>query len=304
MRKSIALSLRLILVVSILFVDIIAFAQNVGIGASNPNASALLELRDSSRGFLPPRMTFAQRNAISNPAQGLIIYCTDCGTNGGEPQFYNGTNWLNMIGGTAKEGSANLPSVTISTQIWSSKNLDVATYRNGDPIPQVTDPTQWANLTTGAWCWYNNDSATYAATYGRLYNWYAVNDPRGLAPQGWHVPNEADWNKLVKYLDAAADTTCQGCIQSTVAGGAMKSTTGWISPNTGATNSSGFAGLPGGARYDDGTFDAVGYYGVWWSASEYVTTSAWARALGYNVSHVGRYYYLKTIGFSVRVVRD
>jgi uncharacterized protein (TIGR02145 family) len=281
-------------------------AQNVGIGTNTPSPSAKLEISSTNSGLLPPRMTFAQRNTIASPAQGLIVYCIDCGTNGGEPQYYNGSTWLNMTGGPAQSAIANIPSVTIGTQIWSSKNLDVAKYRNGDPIPQVTDPTQWANLTTGAWCWYNNDSATYAATYGRLYNWYAVNDPRGLAPAGWHVPTEADWNKLVKYLDAAADTTCQVCYQSSIAGGAMKEagTTHWISPNTGATNSSGFAGLPGGDRYDIGSFNGVGFYGIWWSASEYATTNAWYRYLGCNDSEVSRGYDVKTFGFSVRVVRD
>jgi uncharacterized protein (TIGR02145 family) len=149
---------------------------------------------------------------------------------------------------TTASAVANLPRVTIGTQVWTTQNLSVARYRNGDIIPQVTDQTQWAALTTGAWCWYNNDSATYAATYGRLYNWYAVNDARGLAPQGFHIPTDAEWNKLVKYLDAGADTTCANCNQSTIAGGSMKRTTGWNAPNIGASNSSGFAGLPGGYR--------------------------------------------------------
>jgi uncharacterized protein (TIGR02145 family) len=205
---------------------------------------------------------------------------------------------------TTNGSAVNLPSVTIGTQIWSSKNLDVARYRNGDPIPQVTDPTQWANLTTGAWCWYNNDSATYAATYGRLYNWYAVNDPRGLAPQGWRIPTEGDWNRLVKFIDPASDTTCRFCTQSSTAGGAMKSVTGWNAPNTGATNSSGFAGLPGGFRYFDGSFNFVGVYGFWWSAGEFDATNAWYRYLSFSDASVIRSNGNKTYGFSVRVVRD
>jgi uncharacterized protein (TIGR02145 family) len=198
----------------------------------------------------------------------------------------------------------NLPSVTIGTQIWSSKNLDVATYRNGDPIPQVTDPTQWSNLTTGAWCWYNNDSVAYAATYGRLYNWYAVNDPRGLAPQGWHVPNQAEWNILVNYIDpAGADTVCRVCGQSSTAGGAMKNTIGWNSPNFGATNSSGFSGLPGGARML-GEFYYVGDRGFWWSASASTTWAAKHWLLLSQNSFVAIDENYKNIGFSVRVVRD
>jgi hypothetical protein len=198
-----------------------------------------------------------------------------------------------------------LPSVTIGAQVWTNQNLSLARYRNGEIIPQVTDPTQWTFLTTGAWCWYNNDSANYAATYGRLYNWYAVNDPRGLAPQGYHMPSDGEWNKLVKYLDAGADTTCHGCAQSSIAGGAMKSTTGWNAPNTGATNSSGFAGLPAGYRGSDGTFYNIGNIGYWWSSTEYDNTSVWYRFMYYNISNVYRVpTSSKSFGYSVRCVKD
>jgi uncharacterized protein (TIGR02145 family) len=197
----------------------------------------------------------------------------------------------------------DIPSISIGSQTWSSKNLDVAKYRNGDPIPQVTDATQWANLTTGAWCWYNNDSATYAATYGRLYNWYAVKDVRGLAPLGWHIPSDGEWNKLVKYLDAGADTTCSFCSQSSIAGGAMKSTTAWNAPNTGATNSSGFAGLPGGYSYF-GSFENIGNLGGWWSSNEFISSTAGVRFLSFNNSDVGRDINPKNLGYSVRCVRD
>ncbi len=280
-------------------------AQNVGIGTNTPDASAQLDVTSTSRGLLPPRMTCAQRNAIVNPAAGLIIYCTDCAS--GEMQCYNGTNWMNMIIGIGSNAAANLPSFTTSCgQTWTTQNLSVSRYRNGDVIPQVTDATQWQNLTTGAWCWYNNDSATYAATYGRLYNWYAVNDSRGLAPIGWHVPTDAEWNKLVKCIDPSADTVCQNCTQSATAGGAMKEagTSHWLSPNTGATNSSGFAGLPGGTRVTNGTFYYVGNDGIWWSSTEGSTTYVWNRYLNYNGADVGRLSNYKTYGFSVRLVRD
>ena len=190
---------------------------------------------------------------------------------------------------------ASMPSVTICTQVWMLKNLDVSTYRNGDPIPQVTDSIQWANLTTGAWCYYNNDPAN-GVTYGKLYNWYAVNDPRGLAPTGWHVPSDAEWNTL---------STCLGGYA--VAGGAMKETgtTHWTSPNTGATNSSGFTGLPGGARDFNGTFSNVGNSGIWWSSTGINTTYAWYSFLYYfNGSIIRTNYnmtnYNKRDGFSVR----
>ena len=188
-----------------------------------------------------------------------------------------------------------LPSVTICNQVWSTKNLDVTTYRNGDAIPQVTDSVQWANLTTGAWCYYNNDPAM-GIIYGKLYNWYAVNDPRGLAPQGWHVPSDAEWLSLETCLGGPA-----------VAGGAMKETgtSHWLNPNTGANNSSGFLGLPGGSRFNNGTsFSSVGYYGDWWSSTEEGTTYAWNRFLYYSGSIVSRSFYYKSYGFSVRCLRD
>ena len=187
-----------------------------------------------------------------------------------------------------------LPTVVIGTQQWMEKNLDVMTYRNGDVIPQVTDNTAWAGLTTGAWCWYSN-SADNGAIYGKLYNWYAVNDPRGLAPQGWHIPTDAEWTTLGTLLGGDA-----------VAGGKMKTTgtTRWTTPNTSATNESGFAGLPGGLRFSNGSFDIVGSFGYWWSATELSSTHAWYRLLNSNVGILYRNDFNKKSGFSVRCLRD
>jgi uncharacterized protein (TIGR02145 family) len=285
----------IILLVGFFCVMQIVNAQNVGIGTTSPNASAKLDVQSSNSGFLPPRMSFSQRNAIVNPAQGLMIYCTDCGTRG-QGQIFDGLSWTNLTGGFARGNvsvDSNNNTVNIGTQTWSTKNLDVAHYRNGDPIPQVTDPTQWANLTTGAWCWFNNDSATYGATYGRLYNWYAVNDSRGLAPQGWYVPNVADWDSLFNFF---------GGVQ--VAGAQLKSIIGWLAPNNGASNSSGFTGLPGGFRNENGSFLDVGYSGHWWCFDEFDTYSARNRFLyNYFDGVFNNNYYYKTHGFSVRVFR-
>jgi uncharacterized protein (TIGR02145 family) len=292
-----------------LFMSIIpnSFAQRVGIGTTNPHPSAELDVSSTQRGLLPPRMTFAQRNAIVSPAAGLMIYCTDCGLKG-EWQGFDGQIWLKMNGNEVASVplptyDTTIPSVTIGTQIWSTKNLDVARYRNGDPIPQVTDPTQWANLTTGAWCWYNNDSATYAATYGRLYNWYAVNDPRGLAPQGWHVPTNREWDIMTKYLDPTVDTTALG-FTGTDIGIKLKNTSGWEVGGNG-NNSSGFSRLPGGYRFNKDTFYNVGISGVWWSAGEFDTADAWFRYLDGNNANVIRISVNgKDFGFSVRIIRD
>jgi uncharacterized protein (TIGR02145 family) len=192
------------------------------------------------------------------------------------------------------------------TQVWTTKNLDVATYSDGTIIPQVTNPTQWANLTTGAWCYYNNDADT-GATFGRLYNWYAVagiwdeasktdaNQRKKLAPTGYHVPSDAEWTTLTTYLEG-----------DNVAGGKMKATGTalWNSPNQDATNSSGFAGLPGGFRNYIGTFNNIGSLGYWWSSSEDYTADAWFRFLNYNYGSAYRNDASKDYGFSVRCLRD
>ncbi len=184
-------------------------------------------------------------------------------------------------------------SIVINGQEWMQQNLAVTKYRNGDPIPTGLSDATWQSTTSGAYAIYNNDAASNT-TYGKLYNWYAVNDSRGLCPTGWHVPSHAEWTTL--------ETSLGG---SSVAGGKMKSTTGWNAPNTAATNESGFTGLPGGYRYNDGTYNLIGYYGGWWSSTESNSVNAWYRNMGYYDSYVGRGYDLsKRFGFSVRCVRD
>jgi len=218
-----------------------------------------------------------------------------------------GDHW--MVGDFEKTGI--FPSVTIGTQIWSTSNLDVTTYRDGTPIPQVTDPSQWANLTTGAWCYYNNDPAN-RTNYGKLYNWYAVagihdNDPntpnKVLAPTGWHIPTDAEWSTLINYLDQTANG---GQNIPNVAGGKMKSagTTLWVSPNTGATNISGFTGLPGGTFGGNNTFYGINTNGNWWSSSEINGSDAWYRYINYDNTNAARHFANKTFGHSVRCVRD
>ena len=199
----------------------------------------------------------------------------------------------------------NIANVQIGNQTWMKRDLNVSKYRNGDLIPEVKDSTAWSKLTTGAWCHYNNDPAN-DAIYGKLYNWYAVNDPRGLVPNGWHIPSDAEWNLLIKNIDPAADTTCSNCVQSTTAGGAMKETgiIHWSNPNTGATNRSGFTGLPGGYRYYDGTFHSGRNFGNWWSSTENDATSAWLRTLPYAFGNVARNYSNKHVGLSVRCLND
>ena len=184
--------------------------------------------------------------------------------------------------------------IVIGTQTWKVCNLNVDTYKNGDPIPQVTDPTAWANLTTGAWCWYNNDEATYGQ-YGKMYNWYAVTDPRGIGPIGYHVPSETEWNTLITTLGGQS-----------VAGAAMKEvgTLHWASPNTGATNSSGFSALPAGSRNFFGSFDNITYSTFFWSTTEINPTSGRRYDLTVNVDSFDPQQGAKYAGFSVRLIKD
>ena len=189
----------------------------------------------------------------------------------------------------------NIETVVIGTQEWTKKNLDVSTYRNGDIIPEVKDPNKWGNLTTGAWCYYNNDPKN-GAIYGKLYNWYAVNDPRGLAPEGFHVPLKAEWTTLTTYLGG-----------ETVAGGKMKAIGSaiWKSPHSeDGTNSSGFTGLPGGWIRNSGIFNWDGYFGCWWSSSENGETDAFHTSLRDYDQNLGMNLSYKIEGLSVRCLRD
>lgn len=185
------------------------------------------------------------------------------------------------------------------------KNLDVATYRNGEPIPMgPDDPSQWASLTTGAWCYYNND-ASNNSTYGKLYNLYAVSDPRGLAPSGWHVATDSEWTTLTSYL--GGDSVAAGKIKET---GTVELGTGhWYSPNTDANNSSGFTALPDGSRGNSGYFDFMGYSALFWTATENgpAREYAWQRYLSYkddSAVHPIRMPHPVHHGNSVRCVKD
>jgi uncharacterized protein (TIGR02145 family) len=185
-------------------------------------------------------------------------------------------------------------TVIIGTQEWITENLNVEHYGNGDIIPQVQDKVEWSKLKTGAWCYYHNDSKI-GENYGKLYNWYAINDNRGLAPEGWHIPSDGEWTILIDYLGGEG-----------VAGGKLKATILWESPNKGATNESGFTAFPGGFRGGKGYFNYIGELGYFWSSSESSNHDAWYRLMFYDDSDVDRSYYngIKGHGFSVRCVRD
>jgi len=187
-------------------------------------------------------------------------------------------------------------TISIGAQCWMQKNLSVTRYNDGAAIPLVTDNTAWSNLTTPGYCWYNNDAATYKAAYGAMYNWYTVNTGK-LCPTGWHVPSDAEWTTLTDYLGGTS-----------VAGGHLKEagTTHWLSPNTGADNSSGVTALPVGNRsYDDGSFYGLGGSAFFWGSTEIDAGNASYRYLGYGTAYVSQYGDgHEDFGFSVRCLKD
>jgi sulfatase modifying factor 1 len=183
-------------------------------------------------------------------------------------------------------------TVKIGTQTWMAENLNVSTFRNGDPVPEAQSDEEWV-IKKAAWCYYKNDPKN-GEKYGKLYNWSAVKDPRGLAPEGWHIPSGAEWNTLSKFLGGIA-----------AAGTKMRSKTGW-DENGGGTNSSGFSGLPGSLRYDDGQFNDIGRMGYWWCTT---SNEAGGRShnLALNNTYLGFGASFKDsigFGFSVRCVMD
>ncbi len=189
-------------------------------------------------------------------------------------------------------------TVKIGNQWWMAENLKVTKYRNGESIAHVMDNSQWSALSSGAYCAYRNDESN-VTTYGLLYNGYTVNDSRNIAPEGWHVPTDAEWQQLVNYLGG-----------DSVAGDKLKETgtTHWISGISIATNSSEFSGLPGGYRSDYGgigtTCSGLGNTTCFWSSSENYNNNVWYRFLHYNSSSALRYSQNKRWGYSVRCVRD
>jgi uncharacterized protein (TIGR02145 family) len=199
-------------------------------------------------------------------------------------------------------------SVSIGSQTWLKENLKVSRFCNGDEIPYVPDPDTWAKLAENiywgaAYTYYNND-ASYNTRYGKLYNWYPTIDSRGLCPTGWHIPNELEWETLLTFLGGHAE-----------AGGKLKTvgTTDWLAPNVGASDQSGFSGLPGGWRLNDGTYQAISILGLWWSTTESegdFPPSYTAKALllvyengtAWNINE--NYSWLKGDGLSCRCLKD
>lgn len=202
--------------------------------------------------------------------------------------------------GTVTDADGNVyPSIVIGTQCFMRKNLETTKYNDGTLIPNVTDETTWAGLTTPAYGWYENNYETYGSIYGALYNWYAVNTGK-LCPTGWHIPSQTEFSELVEYLGG-----------SSVAGGALKEigTTHWNDPNVGATNSSGYTALGGGQISYDGSSSAFGIQAVFWSSTDGDSTfpdppSAYFLGIPLEDIFIVLFPLYKTEGYSVRCVKN
>jgi uncharacterized protein (TIGR02145 family) len=183
--------------------------------------------------------------------------------------------------------------IRIGTQVWMKENLKTTHFNDGTPVSLVTGNSAWSNLTDPAYCWYGNNEAN-KDIYGALYNWFAV-DAGNLCPTGWHVATDDDWLTLELYLGG-----------SSPAGGELKETgtAHWASPNEGASNSSEFTALPGGWRLDNGTFEYIGNYGLWWTSTEYLSPDAWFRRIQYDQDKVFRSIKSEITGMSVRCIKD
>jgi uncharacterized protein (TIGR02145 family) len=200
-------------------------------------------------------------------------------------------------------------TVSIGTQQWMAENLRVTKYRDGTIIPYINDPGEWILSTSGAYCAIYPNDTTKVKTFGRLYNYYAVTDNRKLCPAGWHVPSDAEWTTLTDFL-INNGYGFQG--SGTDIAKSLAATSGWTTYWTAGTpgndqinnNSSGFTALPGGVRNIVGAFSSIGMVGLWWSLTPDKDTGGWFRGINFNYTDVGRSYNPKTIGFSVRCLRD
>lgn len=196
--------------------------------------------------------------------------------------------------GTVEPETPSSSEITIGNQVWMTKNLDVSFFRNGDSIPHAATTADWYKAGVEgkpAWCYYNNNAAN-GPKYGKLYNWFAVNDSRGLAPAGYHIPTDVEWSTLIAFLGGES-----------MAGEKMKSKEGWLNNGNG-NNGCGFFGVPAGMIDFNGLFYSAGELCNWWSSTESTSTLAWKCYLGGNNAKAYRGGFYKTNGFSVRCIKD
>jgi uncharacterized protein (TIGR02145 family) len=282
-------------------------ARGIVWSSTNPNPSIGNQSTNNGTGI--GNFTSNLTGLTTNTTYYVRSYAINsAGTVYGDQQIFNTTPIIvsNLGAGVTFNGYTYSSVILGNGQEWMAENLRTNSYANGDPIPNVTTPNQWANLTTGAWAHYNNDSQ-YESPFGKLYNWYVVADPRDVCPSGWHVPAESEWNTLINYLDPNVDEASS----PNTAGGKMKTTTGWNDydgQSGNGTNESGFSGLPGGyLSYNQEVFIKMDTLGHWWSSNEYngfPMPCGINISLGYGYGSAMREVLDKRYGFSVRCIKD
>lgn len=299
---------RLFGIVVFLVVGISSFSQGVIIseqGLTSPNPTSILDLSSNNKGFLPPRLTNTQINAIPNPPPGLTVYNSTVNS----LVWFNGTTWVmgsNMDGkscGTVTYGSKTYTSVVIGTQCWMKENLDIG-------VAVAGNTNQANNGVIEKYC-YNNDPAN-CNNFGGLYQWgemmqySVVPGSRGICPDGWHIPTDEEWKILEGYVDS--QYSVGDPIWNSVgwrgndAGSRLKTTSGWITNN--GTNAFGFSALPAGYRLPNGSFSSLNSYGSFWSSSEFATNTSYYRSLFHFFANIERNDSNKLYGYSVRCARD
>lgn len=295
--------------ISFLLLNIWSLNAQVAINTdgSDPALSAMLEIKSTDKGLLLPRI--ADTNSIPGPAEGLVIYdlSSKC------VRYFNGTSWSDCIGNPISSWSCGMVltdtrdgqtynTVQIGSQCWMAENLNY-----GALLTAGTAMTN--NGIVEKYC-YNNSTAN-CDVYGGLYGWNemmnytAVAGSKGICPKGWHVPTDAEWCTLEQFVDATITCGSQA-LRGTDGGGKLKEAgfSHWASPNTGATNSSGFTALPGG-RWD-GLFSYINTYAFWWNSTEFYdyNSYAWSRGISGTSPKADRNVNPKTFAFSVRCIKD
>jgi len=320
------MNLQRLLFVSIAIFATINLSAQVAINddGSLAGESAMLDVQSTSKGFLPPRMSEEQRNAITAPEAGLVVWCNNCGANG-ELQVFNGTDWTNMIGGSAAtvpfpcgeslldtRDNKSYATVQIGTQCWMAQNLNVGTMIHSTTGGTNGDGEQTDNSMIEKYCYDNSESN--CESYGGLYQWAEMVDyingaassaswdpvpadnVQGICPEGWHLPGDDEWDVLVSTVEELNG-------YSGVEGKSLKSTSGWTDGGNG-TDTYGFTGLPGGMRNFDGTFDGIENTGAFRSTLEKEADMSWFRVLSYDSDIVYPWAVYKHFGFSVRCIAD
>jgi uncharacterized protein (TIGR02145 family) len=237
-------------------------------------------------------------STITDLVIGTTYYVISYATNSQGTSYGQLTQYVHAEPITDRDGNA-YSIITIGTQVWMGENLKTTTFNDGSPIPNITGGIDWTNAVTPAYCWYNNSEPSYKVPYGALYNWYAAHSGK-LCPAGWHVPSSEEFTTLASYLGGMG-----------VAGGKMKERgiIHWQTPNTGASNSSGFSGVPGGGRYSvysqGGAYSDILLYGYHWTSTEgTATTKGISYDLGYSLATLGKDEFPKSDGGSVRCIKD